>query len=51
MTEAEDWAKWGCKANEDWHNHLKEEIEKGFVPDEVDGCYVGTLKPLRRYEY
>jgi hypothetical protein len=50
LTEAEEWAKHGCSNNEEWHAYLKQTIEKGYVPDEADGCYIGTAKPLKDTE-
>ena len=51
LTEAEDWAKHGCANNEEWHEHLKKEIEKGYTPEEVDGCYVGVVRPIKSDDY
>lgn len=51
LTEQEEWARHGCSNNEEWHEYLKRESEREITPEEVDGCYVGTVKPIREREY
>lgn len=50
-TEAETWAMYGCSSNEEWHGRMKQNIEREYTPEEVNGCYVGTLKPIKEREY
>lgn len=50
LTEQEEWDKYGCSNNEEWHEVLNMLMWKEYTCDIKRGCYIGTHESnLTRY--
>ncbi len=54
LTEKEEWAKYGCNNNKEWHEFLNQCMWKEYTSDIKSECYIGThesnLTSYRRHK-